>query len=226
VRPHGWPDLDPAVLAKLRKIAAIREEPYAALHVEMCRLHNQRALLATQQGNFVAPIFPPPTAAEQFDLNIKSVVYVTHLSVDPRKLTARKEIARCAQDLANVLRALRRDEKKTLLHFLPRRRQASFDDFITATRELAGEARRICSLAGKPPRAALRRITLSSFVSLLLDAASDAGGGLGLNSRSQRGTLVDAIKLLLPFLPKEISEMPSFSTLKRLRKAWVQNRKK
>jgi hypothetical protein len=56
-----------------------------------------------------------------------------------------------------------------------------------------------------------------------LDAAD---GNLKLNPRTERGTLVDAIKLLRPYLPEEISKPPSFSTLKRLRKAWVQNREK
>jgi hypothetical protein len=49
--------------------------------------------------------------------------------------------------------------------------------------------------------------------------------GLKLNSRTERGTLVDAFELLLPYLPQEISQIPSFSTLKRFRRAWVQNRK-
>src|SRR5262249_41387389 len=105
--------------------------------------------------------------------------------------------------------------------------QATFDDFVTATRELADEARDICSLAGKPS-SLLRRITQHSFVNDLLDAVNEADGKLlTLNARTERGTLVDRIELLLPYLPQEISKRPpSFSTLRRLRKAWVQNRKR
>jgi hypothetical protein len=109
--------------------------------------------------------------------------------------------------------------------FFPHRRQSTFDDFITATRELADEARFICRLAGK--RLGWRkRQAQHSFVDLLLEAAADANSKLTLNVRSERGPLVDAIKLLLPYLPHEISKMPSFSTLKNLRRAWGKNRGK
>jgi hypothetical protein len=228
VRLHGWRNLDPAVLAKLRKVAAIRENPYASLHAQYALLHNQYTLLSAQQGELVVPIFPPTTAADRFDLEIETAVYVTHCTIalgSAKKLTARKQIARCAQELANTLRALRRDEKDLLVHFLPPRRQATFDDFITVTRELADKARLICSLAGRPS-SQLRREAQRFLVNHLLDAAADADGSLKLNSRSERGTLVDAVELLLPYLPQEFSKMPSFSTLKSLRRAWVKNREK
>jgi hypothetical protein len=228
VKLHSWRDLDPAVLAELRKIAAIRENPYALLRAQYVLSHNQYALLSAQEGNLVVPIIPPTTAADQFDSNIEAAVYVAHCTIalgSAKKLTARKQIARCAQELANALQALRRGEKDLLVHFLPHRRQAAFDDFITATRKLADEARLICSLAGRPS-SQLRRQAQRFFVNHLLDAAADADGKLTLNARSERGTLVDAIELLLPYLPQEISKRPSFSTVKRLRDAWVQNRKK
>src|SRR5262249_49254916 len=169
---------------------------------------------------------PPRTEADQFDSKIESAVWLAHLSIalsSPKKLTARKEIARCARALANVLQALKRDDKEILLHFLPYRRQSTFEDFVTATCELADEARGICSLAGRPLGRSMRQAQ-RFFVNHLLDAAD---GKLTLNARSERGTLVDAIELLLPYLPEEISKRPpSFSTLKRLRKAWVQNPKR
>jgi hypothetical protein len=108
VKLHGGPDLDPAVLAKLRKIVAIRENPYASLHAQYVLLHNQYALLAAQEGELVAPMFPPTTEAD-FDSKIKSAVYVAHWTIAetrPEKLTARKKIARCARELANTLQAL------------------------------------------------------------------------------------------------------------------------
>jgi hypothetical protein len=216
LKRHGGPDLDPAVLAELRKIAAIRENPYALLHAQYVSLHNQRALTLDDL------MVPPTTAAEEFDSKIRSAIYVAHFCIalsNSKKLIARKEIARCARALASVLQALKRDDKEILLHFLPYRRQATFDDFVTATRELADEARQICSLAGRPSGRS-RRETQHSFVNHLLDAVNDAGGKLTLNARSERGTLIEAIKLLLPYLPQEISKMPSFSTLKRLRDAW------
>jgi hypothetical protein len=225
VKLHGWRDLDPAVLAELRKIAKIRENPYALLHAQYVLLHNQYALSAAQEGELVAPIMPPITAADRFDSKIETAVYVAHFSIalrSPKKLAARKQIARCAQELANTLQALRRDEKEILLHFLPHRRASIFEDFITETRELADEARDICSLAGRPS-GWLRQRAQRFFVNRLLDAAD---GKLTLNARRERGTLIDAIELLLPYLPQEISKRPSFSSLKRLRGAWVQKRKK
>jgi hypothetical protein len=221
VKPHGWRDLDPAVIAELRKLAAIRENPYALLHAQYVSLRNQYALSSAQEDDLPVPMFPPITEAEQFDSNIMSAIWVAHLSIalsSPKKLTTRKKIARCARELAKTLQALSRDDKEILLHFLPHRRQATFDDFITATRELADEARDICSAAGSRS-SRLRRLAQRSFVGFLLDA------GLKLNSRTERGTLVDAFELLLPYLPQEISQIPSFSTLKRFRRAWVQNRK-
>jgi len=216
VKLHDRPDLDPAVLAKLRKIAAIRENPYASLQA-------MQAKYAFLQGELDVP--PPATAADQFDLKIRAAIDVAHFCIalsHPKKLTARKEIARCAQELANVLQALRRQEKDLLVLFLPHCRQATFDDFVAATRELADEARHICSLAGRP-LGRVRRITRRAFVNCLLSAA---GGKLTLNARTERGTLVDAVELLLPYLPQEISKMPSFSTLKSLRRAWGKKRKK
>jgi len=211
-------DPDPADLAKLRKVAAIRENPYAALYA---RYH----LLAAQHGELLPA---PRTAADQFDLDIKVGIYTAHCAValsSAKKLTARKKIASCAQELATTLQALRPDEKGVLVHFLPYGRQATFDDFITATRELADEARLIWRVAGRPSGWLIREAR-HRFVNRLLDATAAAGGNLRLNPRSEGGTLVDAIKLLLPYLPREISKMPSFSTLKRLRNAWVQNRKR
>jgi hypothetical protein len=218
LKRHGS-DLDPAVLAELRKIAAIRENPYALLRAQYVSSHNQ---YASTPGDWMVP---PRTAAEEFDSKIGVAIYVAHLCIalsNPKKLTARKRIASRAQELANTLRALRQDEKDILVHFLPHRRQAMFDDFVTATRELADEARLICRLAGRPS-GWLTREARHRFVNSLLDAAD---GNLKLNPRTERGTLVDAIKLLRPYLPEEISKPPSFSTLKRLRKAWVQNREK
>lgn len=119
MKPRGWRDLDPAVLAELRKIAGIRENPYAVLRAQYVQLHNQYALQEGWPGDWIPP---PTTEADQFDSKIKSAVWVAHLTIalsSPKRLTARKQIARCARELANTLQALRRDEIEILLHFLP-----------------------------------------------------------------------------------------------------------
>jgi hypothetical protein len=107
VKPHGWRDLDPAVIAELRKLAAIRENPYALLHAQYVSLRNQYALSSAQEDDLPVPMFPPITEAEQFDSNIMSAIWVAHLSIalsSPKKLTTRKKIARCARELAKTLR--------------------------------------------------------------------------------------------------------------------------
>jgi hypothetical protein len=77
----GRPDLDPAVLAELRQKAAIREHPFALLRAQYVSLHNQYASLAAQEGDLVAPMFPPPTAADQFDSKIETAIYIAHLRI-------------------------------------------------------------------------------------------------------------------------------------------------
>src|SRR5262249_16866777 len=202
VKRPDRPDLS-TILAELRKKAAIRENPFALLRAQYVLSHNQYALLAAQEGELVAPMMPPTTAADQFDSKIDTAIYIAHLSIalsNPKKLTARKQVAHYAQGLAYTLQALKREEKVVLVHFLPHGRQATFDDFIAAPRELADEARLICRLAGRPT-GWLRLEARHRFVNGLLDAAAAAGGKLTLNARTERGTLVDAIKLLLPYLP-------------------------
>jgi hypothetical protein len=204
---------DTAVLDRLRDIAAIRENPYYLLYDRV----------AAKQGERI----PITGSLDRFDSRIISAVYVTHLIFtlsSSKELKTRKQIARCSQELAGTLKALTRGEKQILIHFLDNSSQATFDDFIAATQTLAIEARRICSLAKGPKSMRHKREAKRLLVNALLDAAADAGGNLTLNQRSERGTLIDAIEVLLPYLPKEISERSSFSTLRRLREPWAQNR--
>jgi hypothetical protein len=131
VKLHGWPDLDPAVLAELRKLAAIRENPYASLRAQYVSVHNERVL---QEGGALDDfIVPPMTTIDRFNSKIQSALWVARSSIawnNPKKLTARKEIARCARSLANTLQALRPDDRENLLHFLPHHRQAMFDALL------------------------------------------------------------------------------------------------
>src|SRR5262249_17002648 len=55
-----------------------------------------------------------------------------------------------------------------------------------------------------------------NFVEGLLWAAKKAGGRLTLNRRKEGGSLVDAIALLRPYLPKELRAGMSFATLPRI----------
>jgi len=100
-----------------------------------------------------------------------------------------------------------------------------FDDFVETTHELADKARTVCRLAARPS-GKLSSLARHDFVNELLDAAADADGNLTLNKRSERGSLIEALDLLSPYLPAEFTKGLSFSTLFRLRHTWGQNRRK
>jgi hypothetical protein len=59
----------------------------------------------------------------------------------------------------------------------------------------------------------------------LLDAADRAGGRLRLNRRTEGGSLVEAMKLLEPYLPAEFGRGFSLATLRRIYELWLKNAK-
>jgi hypothetical protein len=61
----------------------------------------------------------------------------------------------------------------------------------------------------------------AGFVERLLHAAQSAGGRLTLSRRNESGSLIDAIKLLAPYLPAETATKLSFATVRRIREAWL-----
>jgi hypothetical protein len=64
------------------------------------------------------------------------------------------------------------------------------------------------------------------FVSQLLEAANDVGGRLGINQRNGRGSLVEVIDLLRPYLPAEFQRGLSARTLRRIKPRVGQKLKK
>ena len=64
------------------------------------------------------------------------------------------------------------------------------------------------------------------FVSGLLDATYLAGGDLGVNRRTEHGSLVEVVELLQPHLPELFQHGLKESTLKTIKTAWTKNRKK
>jgi hypothetical protein len=228
--PHSWDGvfaaLEPKVLPELRKIADIRENPYALIRTQILSLEHQLASSsAHQQGGWIFPFVPPPSGADQFDSKIVTAVYFTHLSTSiyrAKSLTARSKIARCAQKLVDALDELKPDQKELLLTFLPDRRAVAFDDYIAATRELKDRALEIRKYAGRGWGKATSQ-SRHMFVDQLLNAAADHGGRLTLNKRNGRGSLMDALDLLSGYLPKAFSRGLSFSQLSRWRRTWLQN---
>jgi hypothetical protein len=221
--------LEPEVLPKLRKIADIRENPYASLYTHILSSAHQRASSSAHQlGEWIFPFFPPISGADRFDAKIVTAVYGTHVMTSmsrAKSLTARSKIARCAQELADALDELKPDQKELLLTFLPEHRAMAFDDYIAATRELKDRALEIHKLAGRSWGKATSQ-SRHMFVDQLLNAAADHGGRLTLNKRNGRGSLMDALDLLSGYLPNSFARGLSFSQLSRWRRTWVQNREK
>ena len=61
----------------------------------------------------------------------------------------------------------------------------------------------------------------NQFIEWLLDAAREAGGKLTYNARTERGSLVEVVDLLRPYLPAEFKRGLSASNLHRVRNAWA-----
>jgi hypothetical protein len=98
-------------------------------------------------------------------------------------------------------------------------------DTIRGITGLARGARR-AKLLAKAPRQGKWPVKIrEAYVEGILDAAAAAGGRLTLNRRKEGGSLVDALSLLDPYLPKEgvllpLSKEWSFSTLRRIYDPW------
>jgi hypothetical protein len=135
--------------------------------------------------------------------------------LDASKLKRLKEIAHHADQLAKHLKAS--PEKKLFA--------VVSSDTIRGITGLARGARRAKQLA-KAPRQGKWPVTLrKAYVEGILDAAAAAGGRLTLNRRKEGGSLVEALSLLDPYLPKEgvllpLSKQWSFSTLRRIYDPW------
>ena len=135
------------------------------------------------------------------------------------KIKRLKEIDHHAHELAQHLKA---SDKKKLFAIVS-------SDTIRGVSGLARAARRAKQLA-KAPRQGKWPVTLrKAYVEGILDAASAAGGRLTLNRRNEGGSLVEALSLLNPYLPREgvlrpLSKAWSFSTLRRIYDPWLRNK--
>jgi hypothetical protein len=135
------------------------------------------------------------------------------------KIKRIKEIDHHAHKLAQHLKA---SDKKKLFAIVS-------SDTIQGISGLARGARRAKQLA-KAPRQGKWPVTLrKAYVEGILDAAAAAGGRLTLNRRNEGGSLVEALSLLNPYLPKEgvlrpLSKEWSFSTLRRIYDPWLRNK--
>jgi hypothetical protein len=158
------------------------------------------------------------TAQEKFELDMVNVIQAAHWIAedDPMLLKRAKRVRQLACKLEGEL------QDSYLLRRLP------FSDVRAVTalvNELYALERRKKHGRSKKWAKTIRE----QFVIGLLDAADAAGGRLGTNSHSRtgRGTLVEAVSKLRPYLPPGLfSHGLSARTLRSIRAAWAKNRKK
>jgi hypothetical protein len=135
------------------------------------------------------------------------------------KIKRLKEIAYHSHQLAQHLKA---SDKKKLFAIVS-------SDTIQGITGLARGARRANQLAKAPRQGKWPVKIRRAYVEGILDAAAAAGGRLTLNRRNERGSLLEALSLLNPFLPEEgvlrpLSKEWSFSTLRRIYDPWLRNK--
>jgi hypothetical protein len=169
-------------------------------------------------------------AQKKFVFDVMNTLRMVHdygNILDASTLTKHKQIAHHAHELVKLLK---RSSEKKLFAIVSR-------DTIMAIAGLARGAERAGRLAKSKRQGKWPIIVRKRYVEGLLDAAANAGGRLTLDSAKQGGSLVDALRLLKPYLPQEgllarLSEDKSFSTLRRIydpwckrNKAWLKNKK-
>jgi hypothetical protein len=159
------------------------------------------------------------TVQEKFELDMIDVIKTVHWRADddPSRLKKAKKTRKLAGQLEEALH-----QDGNLLRYLP------FSD-VRAVSNLVNELYKLERDKKRGRSKKWGQTIREQFVSGLLDAAALAGGELGVNMRNGRGSLVDAVELLKPFLPELFQHERdglSASTLKTLKAAWAKNRKK
>jgi hypothetical protein len=150
---------------------------------------------------------------------VRKVHELGHI-LNASKIRRYKEIAFHAEEL---LRHLKATDERSLFAL-------ASADTIQVIAHLGRGARRARFLANAPRQGKWLINIREDYVEGLLDAAAMAGGCLTLNRRQEGGSLVDALRLLNPYLPQEgvlqrLSEEWSFSTLRRIYDPWTARNK-
>jgi hypothetical protein len=144
------------------------------------------------------------TLRKRFEIAIESIVETAHYVAtynNPATPKAAANINRLAHQLSVELESS---------HLSP----WFLASDIAAINHLAKQAR---FFGHSKRRGKATEVFRKTFVSQLLDAADDAGGHLGINRRTGRGSLVEVINLLRPYLPAEFQRGLSARTLRRIR---------
>ena len=162
------------------------------------------------------------TTRDKFDEVIKYLIESEHeLEAIAANDIPHRQIASHARELVELLKT---SNRKHLSYLLSGRNTVA--ELIEIVEDLAKDAQFIGGLRMKKLR--LGRFIddqRRNFVEELLSEAINAGGRLTLNRSKESGSLFKVIKLLKPFLPKEISRKLSFSTQRRIYDAWLKKEK-
>jgi hypothetical protein len=180
--------IDPAVIARVAQLAGIKDSPFP--------------LFQTTSTGYVFRT----TLRERFEIMIESIVSTAHYLATCNNAATPKAAAKIGRSARQLSKDL--ESSGLSLWFLA--------SDIAAINHLTKQARDFEGYGRIKSRAKAAEVFRKTFVSQLLDAADDAGGHLGINRRTGRGSLVEAIDLLRPYLPAEFQTKLSIATLRRI----------
>ncbi len=199
------PRLDPKILARITQLAGVKDysiglgQPFHPAPTELDLQSNGHTL------------------RRNFEAAIEDIISFAHYAATCSNAAAPKAAAK----IVRLARQLNEELENSSLSpwFLP--------SDIAAINHLANQARTFKRHNFQTRRRAKAIETLrKNFVTQLLDATDNAGGRLGINQRNGRGSLVEVIDLLRPYLPAEYQAGLSAATLRRVKDTWLKSRKK
>jgi hypothetical protein len=220
------PAVDPAVLTKVAQIAKIKDFPLTGSLLEISGLKDYQKELDQSLIKLMDQLgVIQTTNRKQFENRIRTNIKTAQDHAAWRN-AARLKTAKI-EHLARQLKETLKASPPELSHYLQSFEcSCSLDQCIAAVSVLTESAQRIKHAKKtimRPGRWAGwdRRI----FIEALLNATQAAGGKLGVNPRNGRGSLVEVIDLLRPYLPAEFQTGLSVATLRQIKSAWLKSRK-
>jgi hypothetical protein len=164
------------------------------------------------------------TTRKRFYHVITGVIYKAHeieaYNNNNLKKIPHKRIARHAHELIKLLKA---SDEKHLSYLLFG--DQTVRELILILENLAQSAQGIGGLTKFSQLRSSMVTARHSCIEFLLTHAALAGGRLTLDRHKESGPLFEAVELLKPFLPKEVSSKLSFSTQRRIYEAWLKTNK-
>ena len=209
--------IDPAVLARVAQIAEIKDFPLTGSFLEISGLKDYQKELGEPLIELMGQLgVIRTTSRKQFETRIR-------ISIDDAQERAAWRNAKKLKTakigrLAGQLKETLKTSPPELSHYLQSFELPPTDQHVAAIGALAEAAQRI---KRDKKKATLRPGKWAEwdrriFVETLLNAAQAAGGKLGINPRNNRGSLVEVVDLLRPYLPAEFRRGLSARTLRRI----------